>query len=223
MELFLDTFFNLEILREVMPLLLEGLRLTLVLTAVIIPLAALAGLLIAALQSLNNRFLNFVLVGYIDFLRSIPPLVLLIFIYNALPFLGLRLGNFEAVVLALVLNGSSFFGEIFRAGIESVPAGQREAARSSGLNAPQALIHVIIPQGARNVLPDLVTNILELTKQTSLASVVALQELLRSAQIAQGLLFNPTPLVAAALMYFILLWPLVRIISRMQREVVVIK
>lgn len=223
MENIIDSFFNLEVLLEIYPLLLQGLRLTLLLTIITIPVAALLGLLIAVLHSVPNRLVRVLLMLYIDFLRSIPPLVLLVFIYYGLPFLGIRFDAFTAAVLALVLNGSSFFGEIFRAGLESVPRGQDEAARSTGLTGTQAMIQVIIPQGTRNVLPDLITNVLELAKQTSLASVVGLQELLRNAQIAQGLVFNPTPLVAAAFIYFLILWPFVRLISRMQRQPVFVK
>lgn len=165
-----------------------------------------------------SKPLKIVLVAYTDVLRAIPPLVLLIFIFYGLPFLGLKLTGFPAAVLALTLNGSSYFGEIFRAGLESVPRGQREAARSTGLTWFQSMVYVVIPQGTRNVLPDLVSNTVELVKQTSIASVVALQELLRSAQIAQGLVYNSTPLVAAAIMYFLMFWPFVWIVSRLQRK-----
>lgn len=223
MQNVIDSFFNLQVLTEVYPLLLKGIRLTALLTVVAIPLAAALGLLLAVLHSLPNRFLRGLLVTYIDALRAVPPLVMLVFIYFGLPFLGVRFDAFTAVVLALVLNGSSFFGEIFRAGLESVPKGQDEAARSTGLTGTQTMINVIIPQGVRNVLPDLITNVLELAKQTSLASVVGLQELLRNAQIAQGLTYNPTPLVAAALVYFLLLWPFVRLVSRLQRQPVFVK
>src|SRR5690606_23425272 len=223
MQNVIDSFFNLQVLTEVYPLLLKGIRLTALLTVVALPLAAALGLLLAVLHSLPNRFLRGLLVTYIDALRAVPPLVLLVFIYFGLPFLGVRFDAFTAVVLALVLNGSSFFGEIFRAGLESVPKGQDEAARSTGLTGTQTMINVIIPQGVRNVLPDLITNVLELAKQTSLASVVGLQELLRNAQIAQGLTYNPTPLVAAALVYFLLLWPFVRLVSRLQRQPVFVK
>lgn len=219
----IDSFFNLSVLVEIYPLLLQGLRLTIILTFITIPISAALGLLIAVLQGLPNHFLRVLLVTYTDVLRAFPPLVLLVFIYYGLPFLGIRFDAFTAVVVALVLNGSSFFGEIFRAGIESVHKGQDEAARSTGLDGTQAMISVIIPQGSRNVLPDLITNVLELAKQTSLASVVGLQELLRNAQIAQGLVYNPTPLIAAALIYFLLLWPFVRLISRMQRQPVFVK
>jgi polar amino acid transport system permease protein len=212
------TFFNLDVLREVSPLLIEGLWLTLALAAVAVPLSIAIGLAIAVAQDLRSTALRMVLVAYVDTLRAVPPLVLLIFIYYGMPFLGLNLGGFTAAVLALTLNGSSYFAEIFRAGIESVPKGQREAARSTGLTWLQSMAYVVVPQGTRNVLPDLVSNTVELFKQTSIASAVALQELLRSAQIAQGLLYNPTPLVAAAIVYFLMFWPFVRLVSRMQNK-----
>jgi polar amino acid transport system permease protein len=214
------TFFNLDVLREVWPLLVEGLWLTLALAAVAVPLSIVIGLVIAVAQDLRSTTLRMVLVAYVDTLRAIPPLVLLIFIFFGLPFLGLSLGEFSAAVLALTLNGSSYFAEIFRAGLESVPKGQREAARSTGLSWLQSITYVVAPQGTRNVLPDLVSNTVELVKQTSIASAVALQELLRSAQIAQGLLYNPTPLVAAAIVYFLMFWPFVRLVSRMQNKTV---
>jgi polar amino acid transport system permease protein len=208
------------VLWEVSPLLIEGLWLTLALAAVAVPLSIAIGLAIAVAQDLRSTALRMVLVAYVDTLRAIPPLVLLIFIYYGMPFLGLNLGGFTAAVLALTLNGSSYFAEIFRAGIESVPKGQREAARSTGLTWLQSMAYVVVPQGTRNVLPDLVSNTVELFKQTSIASAVALQELLRSAQIAQGLLYNPTPLVAAAIVYFLMFWPFVRLVSRMQNKTV---
>jgi polar amino acid transport system permease protein len=214
------TFFNLDVIREVWPLLVEGLWLTLALAAVAVPLSIAIGLVIAVAQDLRSTPLRMVLVAYVDTLRAIPPLVLLIFIFFGLPFLGLSLGEFSAAVLALTLNGSSYFAEIFRAGLESVPKGQREAARSTGLSWLQSITYVVAPQGTRNVLPDLVSNTVELVKQTSIASAVALQELLRSAQIAQGLLYNPTPLVAAAIVYFLMFWPFVRLVSRMQNKTV---
>lgn len=215
---FLTTFLNFEVIRQVWPLLLEGLWMTLALAVVTIPLSVALGIAVALLQDLPSRTLRIILEIYTDVLRAFPPLVLLIFIFYGLPFLGLKLNGFTAAVLALTLNGSSYFGEIFRAGLGSVPRGQREAARSTGLTWLQSMAYVVIPQGARNVLPDLVSNTVELFKQTSIASVVALQELLRSAQIAQGLVYNPTPLVVAALVYFAMFWPFVRMVSRMQKR-----
>ncbi|WP_394063622.1 amino acid ABC transporter permease [Alcaligenes sp. WGS1538] len=217
----IDTFFNPDVLVASWPLLLQGLWLTVRLAVIIVPLAAALGLLIACAHYQRHRWLNRLILLYVDFFRAFPPLVLLIFIYYGLPFLGLPLNEFTATVLALVLNSSGYFAEIFRAGLESVAPGQNEAARSTGLTARQAMMHVIVPQGVRNVVPDLASNTLEAIKQTSIASAVALPELLRTAQIAQGQTYSQTPLIAAALIYFILLWPLVRAISRMQKPVVI--
>jgi len=217
----IDTFLNPDVLVAVWPLLWQGLLLTLKLALAIVPTAILLGLLVACVLYQNHRLLNILVRLFVDFFRAFPPLVLLIFIYYGLPFLGIKLGEFSATVLALVLNGCSYYAEIFRAGLESVPAGQNEAARSTGLTARQALASVIVPQGVRNVMPDLASNTLEVVKQTSIASAVALPELLRAAQIGQGQTYSQTPLIAAALVYLVLLWPLVRVISRMQKPVVI--
>lgn len=218
MNEFVTTFLNLDILAQVWPLLLQGFWMTLALAAVAVPLSVLTGIAIAMAQDVPSKLLRFVLIAYVDVLRAIPPLVLLIFIFFGLPFLGLKLNEFTAAVLALTLNCSSYFAEIFRAGIESVPKGQREAARSTGLSWFQSMAYFVVPQGTRNVLPDLISNTVELVKQTSIASAVALQELLRSAQLAQGLLYNPTPLIAAAIVYFLMFWPFVRLVSRLQNR-----
>lgn len=221
MDELVTTFFNLDVLKQVWPLLLQGFWMTLGLAVVAVPLSVLAGIAIAMAQDVPSKLLRFLLIAYVDVMRAIPPLVLLIFIFFGLPFLGLKLNEFTAAVLALTLNGSSYFAEIFRAGLESVPKGQREAARSTGLSWYKSMIYVIVPQGTRNVLPDLISNTVELVKQTSIASAVALQELLRSAQLAQGLLYNPTPLIAAAIVYFLMFWPFVRLVSRLQNRTAV--
>jgi len=218
MDAFLFNFFNLDILALVWPQLTRGLLITLQLSVVVVPLGLVVGLLVASAQSFGKRWLDVAMMVYVDFLRAFPPLVLLVFAYYALPFLGIELSTFMAVVLALVLNTSSYFAEVFRAGIESIPKGQVEASRSTGLNALQTLVHVVLPQAVRKMLPDLVSNILETVKLTSLASVVTLPELLRVARMAQGNTFNATPLVAAALIYLLMLWPVVRVLSHMEMK-----
>ena len=131
----IETFFNLDVLRASWPMLLQGLWLTVKLAVVIVPISALLGLLIACVYYQGHKIINRVILLYVDFFRAFPPLVLLIFIYYALPFLGMQLDEFSATVLALVLNSSGYFAEIFRAGLQSVGPGQNEAARSTGLNA----------------------------------------------------------------------------------------
>jgi len=145
--------------------------------------------------------------------------VLLIFIYSGLPFAGVRPSALAAVAIAFFLNASSYYGEIYRAGIESIGTGQWDAARSTGLTAMQTLAYVVLPQAVRNVLPDLVSNTIEVIKLTSIASVVALPELLYSADMARSVTFNSSPLVLAAAIYLVMLWPIVRLVSRLERRI----
>jgi polar amino acid transport system permease protein len=155
----------------------------------------------------------------IDFFRAIPPLVLLIFIYSGLPFAGVRLSPLVAVSVAFFLNTSAYYGEIYRAGIESVGRGQWDAARSTGLGFTQTLTSVVLPQAIRNVLPDLVSNTVEVVKLTSIASVVALPEMLYSADMARSITFNTSPIMLAAAIYLAMLWPIVRLVSRLERRI----
>jgi polar amino acid transport system permease protein len=166
----------------------------------------------------RNRWLRIGIAIYVDFFRAFPPLVLLILIYFGSPFLGLEIPKLMAVAIGFMLNNSSYFSEVFRAGIEAVPKGQMEAARSTGLSKLQALTFVIVPQATRNVLPDLVGNCIEVVKLTTIASVVALPELLRAARDAQSLVYNPSPIVLAAALYLVLLWPAVRLLSRLEHR-----
>ena len=218
MDAILQNFFNLEIATKAWPFLLQGLWMTVKLSAIVVPLGLLAGLAVAVLGSLKRKWLSRLLVVYVDFFRAFPPLVLLIFIYFGTPVLGLDIPKLLAVAIGFLLNTSSYYGEVFRAGIESIPKGQFEAARSTGLSNAQTLRYVVLPQAIRNVLPDLISNTLEVIKLTTLASVVALPELLNNARQAQAITYNPTPIVLAALMYLVLLWPLVRVLSRLEHK-----
>ena len=219
MDALLQNFFNIEVFRQVLPFLLEGLLTTIGLSALVIPLGLAGGLAVALIATQStSRVVRFLIAAYVDVFRALPPLVLLIFIYFGFPFLGLDLPKLLAVALGFLLNNAAYYGEIFRAGLLSVPAGQMEAARSTGLSRAQALMHVVIPQATRNVLPDLLGNSIEVVKLTTIASVVALPELLRIARDAQALVYNPSPIVLAALIYLALLWPLVRLLSRLEHK-----
>ncbi len=218
MDLLVSSFFNLDILAQAWPFLLAGFWMTVQLTLVVVPLGVAGGLAVALLSTVRNRPLRWLVVIYVDFFRAFPPLVLLMFIAFGLPFLKIDLGAFGAVALAFLLNTSSYYGEIFRAGIESIPRGQYEAARSTGLSATQTLAYVVIPQATKNVTPDLISNTLEVVKLTSIASVVALPELLFAARQAQSVTYNATPIIAAGIIYLVCLWPLVRLLSRFEHR-----
>ena len=219
MEAIGQQFFNLAIMERALPLLLMGLRQTIVICLMVIPLGLAGGLAFALLSRASLSPVRWAAVVAIDFFRAVPPLVLLIFVYSGLPFAGLRPSPFAAVGIAFFLNTSSYYGEIYRAGIESIGLGQWDAARSTGLTVSQTLAYVVLPQAMRNVLPDLVSNTVEVVKLTSIASVVALPELLYSADMARSVTFNSSPLVLAAAIYLIMLWPIVRLVSRLERRI----
>ena len=219
MDVLYQNFFNLEIMREAFPLLIRGLGTTVLLCFAVIPLGLFGGLLIATLFQIRYRPFRFALIAFVDFFRAVPPLVLLIFIYSGLPFAGFPISAFGAVCLGFLLNNSAYYAEIFRAGIESIGAGQTEAARSTGLNATQTMAYVVLPQATRNVLPDLLSNTIEVVKLTSIASVVALQELLYSADMARSITYNSSPIVLAATIYLLILWPVVRLLSTLEHRV----
>jgi polar amino acid transport system permease protein len=219
MEIVLQQFFNIDIARKVLPLLLGGLATTLWLCLIVIPLGLTGGLALSLATTSARRWLRWPAVVLVDFFRAVPPLVLLVLLYSGLPFAGIRLSPIEAVAIGLGLNTASYYGEIYRAGIESVGRGQWEAARSTGLGLLQTLQSVVLPQAVRNVLPDLVSNTIEVVKLTSIASVVSFPDLLFSADMARSVTYNQTPVVLAAAMYLAILWPLVRLVSRLERRV----
>jgi polar amino acid transport system permease protein len=215
---FVEAFLNPEIARAAAPILWLGLQQTLLLSALTVPLGLGMGIVLAMLSTRRERWLRFPLMAFIDVFRAIPPLVLLILVYAGLPFAGLDLGPWGAVAVAFLLNTGAYYAEILRAGIEAVPRGQPEAARALGLRPWQVWVFVVLPQAVRNVLPDLIGNTLEVVKLTSIASVVALPELLYQARQAQSVTFNATPIVVAAVVYFLLLWPVVRLLSRLENR-----
>ena len=153
MQAMIQQFFNLAIMAKAFPLVLSGLWTTLLICIVVIPLGLFGGVLVAAISLSHSAWLRRATRLLVDLFRALPPLVLLIMVYSGLPFIGIRLTPLAAVSIAFFLNNSSYYGEIFRAGIESVPSGQWEAARSTGLSAMQTFLFVVLPQGVRNVLP----------------------------------------------------------------------
>ena len=218
MDALIQEFFNVPVMVRVAPLILRGFGETLLLCVILAPIGAIGGLGAMLMATSRNWLARGLAIVFIDFFRSFPPLVLLIFVYSGLPFAGIRLSPLPAICVAFFLNASSYYGEIYRAGVLSVPRGQIEAGRSTGLTASQTFIYVTLPQAVRNVLPELLSNTVELVKLTTLASVISAPELLHSADLARSLTYNSSPLVLAALIYLVLLWPVVRLIRRMEHK-----
>ena len=214
-----DTFLNWEVFRDTLPLLLSGLWVTVGLGLTAIGLGLAGGLALVLLRLYGGPALRPLAVAYIDAFRAVPVLVLLIVIYYALPFVGLRLSPFASAATALSLVSAAYSAEIFRAGIEAVPAGQFEAAHAIGLGARHRMVDIVLPQALRLVIPPLTSNAINVFKDTALASVVAMPDLLKQATQAQALAANPTPLIGAALIYVVLLLPCVRFVGLYERRI----
>jgi polar amino acid transport system permease protein len=212
----INTFFNWPVFRDALPLLLEGLWITMLLGAVSIVAGLVTGLLMALVRLYGILPLRAAARIYIDVFRSIPLLVLLVLVYYALPFVGIRLTSFTAAATALTLVSCAYTAEIFRAGIEALPKGQFEAADALGLGFFSSMRGVILPQAFRIVVPPLTSNCINVLKDTALASVVAMPDLLKQATQAQALAANPTPLIGAAFLYLLLLLPLVRLVGYLE-------
>ena len=213
---FTENFLNPEVIARSSRLLFIGLITTFKLVILSVIIAMVLGLILAVLRNTNKRWLNPLLIAYTDVLRSCPIIVLLMLIYYALPFVNIKLPALGAAILAISVNGSAYYAEIFRSGIEAVSKGQHEASRSLGLSYLQTMGNVVLPQAFRIVLPPLTTNTLELIKGSAVASTVALSDILRQAMQAQSMTMNATPLVVAWIVYLILLLPFVQLIHHFE-------
>ncbi len=211
-------FFNWGKLKGNWWILRNGLGVTLFLALISGIGSVVIGLLVAILRSYNNYTLDIFLKAYIDIFRSIPMIVIMVILFFALPFAGISLGPILSTVVALSLGYGAYTSESFRAGIESVHSGQIEAARSLGLSRWQTIRKIILPQAIPVVIPPLTGNLVAMLKDTAVASVVAAPELLKRARELYTSKTNPTPLVAAALIYLAVLIPLVRLVNMLENR-----
>jgi polar amino acid transport system permease protein len=209
----IDSFFDVDVMIRVLPSILAGLRVTVALAVLILPCGILLGLALATVRALQNRIVNLFIVLFVDAFRAIPPLVILIVAFFALPFVGVRLSGFVAAWLSLSLVLAAFSEEIFWAAILSVQKGQWEAARATGLGFGQTLRWVVLPQAMRLALAPLTNRAIAIGKGTALASVVAVPEILNQASSAQAQTGNASPLTLAAAAYLAIFLPLV-VLSR---------
>jgi polar amino acid transport system permease protein len=208
-ERFLDTFFNTKVMAKYAPDIAYGMLITVELAALVIVTGLAAGLVLALVRSLGFRPLNLLIVFTVDLFRALPPLVIIVFIYFGLPAVDLSPSAFVSTWLSLMFVLMAFSEEIFWAGITSIPKGQWEAARSTGLSFGQTLINVVLPQAVRLTIPPLTNRTIAITKGTALGSVVALNEILGMASSAVSNSYNPSPLTLGAGAYLVLFLPMV--------------
>jgi len=211
-------YFSFSIIREILPFLLKGALLTVFFSATSEIIGIIIGLTTSVIRVTRIKVLSQLAVAYVDLFRGTPLLMQIIFVYYALPYLGINLPAIVAGIVALSVNSGAYVSEIFRAGIESIDKGQTEAARSLGMSYMQAMRYVVIPQTIKRVLPPLTNEFVALIKDSSLLSVIAIAELMRTAKEMMTWKMNPSSLTAAAIIYLIITLPLTRYVSYMEKK-----
>jgi polar amino acid transport system permease protein len=230
MSIFFHQYFDLDIIRDNFSFVLTGFGQTLLLSVVSAALAMSWGMVLALLRQSPGRPMlpvRALAITYIDVLRGIPLLLVILLISGSVPFLTflpqtLRAPEFFGKpdifwfgVLAIALTYGAYYAEVYRAGLESVPYGQTEAARSLGMSHVQALRHVIMPQAIRRVIPPMLNDFIALTKDTSLVQVIGFVEVVRAGREVQAETFNSSALTLGALMFIVVTIPLARVVDRL--------
>lgn len=202
--------FRWDVIPANLDFLLSGVGMTLLISALTLVIATAGGLLIAVLASSRFWPARAVATGFGELIRNTPILVQLLWVYYVLPIvLDVRLDALTACVVGLSIYSSAFIAEVFRAGIQAVPAGHREAAQVLGLSPVQAFVRIVAPQAVRTVLPPLAANFVQLIKYSSLAAVISVGEVTRRGMELSSSTFRPLEIFSfIAIVYFAICWPL---------------
>lgn len=219
-----QSFFDPAVARSSLPAVLEGLWLNvrvMVVCAALIVVVAMAMALARTLRGPAFLPLRLLATGYVDLFRGLPLILVLLLVGFGLP--GLRLTGVPTSAvflggLALVLTYSAYVAEVFRAGIESVHPSQAAAARSLGLTRAQTMRHVVLPQAVRRVVPPLLNDLVALSKDSGLISILGAVDAVRAAQIATAKYANFTPYVVAGVLFVLLTIPLTRFTDALARR-----
>ncbi len=202
--------FRWDVIPANLDFLLSGVGLTLLISAITLVLATVLGMLLAAMAASRFWPARAVATGWGEVVRNTPVLVQLLWVYYVLPIvLDVRLDAFSACVIGLSIYSSAFIAEVFRAGIQAVPAGHREAAQVLGLSPAQGFVRIVLPQAVRTVLPPLAANFVQLIKYSSLGAVISVGEVTRRGMELSSSTFRPLEIFSfTAIVYFVICWPL---------------
>jgi polar amino acid transport system permease protein len=229
MDIFLQQYFDLSVMRDSFDKVLLGFWVTVQLSLIAGALSMVWGLVLALARVTRTRLLlpvRVAAIAYIDVFRGIPLLLVVLLISGSIPFISFLpawmraphlLGRPDVYwfgVLSLTITYGAYLAEVYRAGIEAVPKGQSEAARSLGMSHFHSLRHVVLPQAVRTVVPPLLNDFIALMKDTSLVQVIGVMEVVRAGREVQGETFNSSALTLGAIMFLVVTMPLARLVDR---------
>jgi polar amino acid transport system permease protein len=230
MDVFFRQYFDLDVIQDNFDYVLKGFGQTVEIAIISAILALIWGLVLALLRASPGKGMlpaRAVAITYIDVMRGIPLLLVILLISGSLPFLDflpswLRAPSFFGKpdifwygVMSITLTYGAYYAEVYRAGLEAVPYGQMEAARSLGMSHGRAMRHVIVPQAIRTVIPPMLNDFIALMKDTSLVGVIALVEVVKAGREVQSETFNSSALTLGALMFIVVTIPLARLVDRL--------
>lgn len=199
--------------------LLQGAKYSILLTVIIMAISTVAGLLVALGRLSNTRWLRSPLTAYVEFVRSTPALVHLYYIYFVFPSFHVTLPAIVAGIIGLSIGYTAYLSEVFRASITAIPNAQTEAASSLGMSYMQTMTKVVLPQAGRIALPTTVNYLLSLMKDTSLLSLVTIQELMFTGLLLGATTFKYfTIMTEVAILYFVMCYPLTILSTWIERK-----
>lgn len=212
--------FDLSLVTDSLPLLLQGALVTLEITALAVGLGLVFGLVAALAQLSKFTPLRLIAKVYVDFIRGTPLLVQIFIIYFALPvIIGHRIDPFFAAVAACSINSGAYVAEIFRAGIQSIDIGQMRAGLSLGMNWTMTMRYIILPQAFKRIIPPLGNEFIAMLKDSSLVSVIGFEELTRSGQLIIAETYGSLEIWSAvAIIYLVMTLTITRIVSVLEKK-----
>jgi His/Glu/Gln/Arg/opine family amino acid ABC transporter permease subunit len=212
--------FDWSVVRDYFPAMMLGLVVTLKVSAKSELVGIAVGLVVALARLSPFAPLRYLAVAYIDFLRGIPVLVILLWVYYGFSILfGLNLHEMEAAVIGLGCSYAAYIAEIFRSGIQAIPQGQREAGRTLGLARWQVMVYVVLPQAIRIIIPPMGNTVISMLKDSSLVAIIAVSDLMRTTMVGASETFRPFELyAAAAIIYYLLTFVTARLVTFLERR-----
>jgi len=227
-------FFSPHIAWQSLPLIARGFPITIILGVMSFLLAIPLGLALAFMKMSKVKVANWFATAYVDVVRGTPMILFILVIYMSLPlipaykaliepfksieFLGISFSSWVRSFIILSCNSAAYFAEILRAGIQSIPKGQMEAARSLGMRTPAAMAFVVLPQTIRRILPTSMSEFILVLKDTALLSTVSIYEVMLQAKLLSSKNMNSTPLVLAAMFYLAVTIPVGRFVARFENR-----
>jgi polar amino acid transport system permease protein len=212
--------FRWDVIPQNIDFLMSGLQSTLIISVMTLTFAMMGGLVIAMLDMSKFWPTRAIGVAFGEVIRNTPILVQLLWVYYVLPMVaGINLTAFTALVVGLSMYSSAFIAEAYRAGIQAVPVGHREAAQVLGLSRLQTFTRIVLPQAIRMILPPLAANFVQLIKYSSLGAVISVTEITRRGMELSASLFRPLEIFTfIAIVYFVICWPLAMGIRLLERR-----